>query len=307
MPLDPDAAATLQAVAAAKTTTLDTLPVETARAILGAAPPAPGPELHEISDRTVPGPDGPVPVRIYRPGPERELPLLVWFHGGGFTLGDLNSTDGAARHLAAEANCVVVSVEYRLAPEHPFPAPLEDAYAATVWAVENASAIGADPARAAVGGESSGATLATAVTLLARERSGPALSGQVLVCPMTGHSPQSASMRTESTVMLGPEEIAWFWKNYLGTADPSDPLASPAFTTDLSGLPPAIVVTAEHDALRDEGRDYAERLRLAGVKVDSLHYPGVFHGFFQLTRALARSRQAMTEVVQALRATAFAG
>ncbi|MGK4584925.1 alpha/beta hydrolase [Kitasatospora sp. HPMI-4] len=303
---DPDAAAMVQAVAAMKTTTLDTLPLEVARQALAAAPPAPGPELHEITDRTVPGPDGPVPVRVYRPGPERGLPVLVWFHGGGWTLGDLSSTDGACRHLAAEAHCVVVSAEHRLAPEHPFPAPLEDGYAVTAWVVAHADELGVDPGRVAVGGESSGGNLAAAITLLARARSGPALAAQLLVCPMTGYDPKAASMREEGNVMLAAEEVAWYWRNYLGTPNAAGPLAAPALAADLTELPAAVVVTAEHDVVRDEGAGYADRLRDAGVKVDLLHYPGVFHGFFQFTRMLARSRTAMTDVVAALR-TAFAG
>lgn len=305
MSWDPDAAAMLQAVAENKPMTLDTLPVDVARKALAAAPVAPGPELSAVVERTVPGPAGPVPVRVYRPGPDDGLPVLVWFHGGGWTLGDLDVSDGVCRHLAAEAGCVVVSVDHRLAPEHPFPAPLEDAYAAVAWVAGNAAELGGDPRRVAVGGESSGANLAAAACLLARERRGPQLRAQLLVCPMTGHDPAAASMSAEENALLAPREVAWFWANYVGGADPRDPLAAPAHA-DVAGLPSAVVVTAEHDVLRDEGRAYAGKLRAGGVPVQALHYDGVFHGFFSHTRMLRRAREAMTDVTAALRA-AFAG
>jgi acetyl esterase len=256
-----------------------------------------------VEERTLPGPAGDVPVRIYTPEGEGPFPVLVYFHGGGFVLCDLDTHDGTCRSLARGAGCVVVSVDYRLAPEHPFPAGPEDCYAATRWVAERASELGVDASRLAVGGDSAGGNLAAVVSLLAAERGGPSLRFALLVYPVTNCDFSTESYRENAEgYFLTTDMMKWFWEQYL--SDPRDgekPHASPLRAPDLSAHPPAHVVTAGYDPLRDEGEAFATRLREAGVDVTARRYDGMFHGFFAMTAALDVAQEAMGEACEALR------
>ena len=257
------------------------------------------PALPAVEDRTAAG----IPVRVYRPEGNGPFPMLVWFHGGGWVIGSVDGADATCRRLAAGAGALVVSVEYCLAPEHPFPAAPEDCYAATVWAVEHAGELGADPARVAVGGDSAGGNLAAVMALLARDRHGPRILLQVLIYPVTNHDFNAASYRENATgFVLSTEDMRWFWRHYLSREEQGrEPSASPLLAKSLADLPPALVVTAGCDPLRDEGEAYAVRLRDAGVAVTLTQYSGMFHGFLRMTRILDQSRVLLDEVAGALR------
>ncbi|MGQ0802430.1 MAG: alpha/beta hydrolase [Actinomycetota bacterium] len=256
-----------------------------------------------VEDRTVPGPAGEIPVRVYRPTDDTSLPVLVWFHGGGWTIGSLETHDNTCRSLANAVGCVVVSVDYRLAPEHKFPAAAEDAFAATQWVTQHVSELGGDPKRIAVGGDSAGGNLAAVVSLLARDGGGPALAFELLVYPVTDHEFESPSMHENATgYFLELESMRWFYNQYLrDERDGADWRFSPARAADLSGLPPAFVLTAEFDPLRDQGEAYAGQLEAAGVPVEARRYDGVFHGFFGLRDLMDPAQQAFDDVTKALR------
>jgi acetyl esterase len=231
-----------------------------------------------------PGSGADIPVRVYTPEGEGPYPILVYFHGGGWVLGDLEAQDADCRNIADGAGCVVVSVDYRLAPEHKFPGPAEDAYRGTCWVAENANHIGdvraaGERALLAVGGTSAGGNLAAVVALMARDRGGPPLACQVLTVPVTDYRFDTDSYRKNGEhYVLTTGEMQWFWKHYLARADDGvDPYASPLRAPDLSLLPPALIQTAEFDPLRDEGRAYAERLSAAGVPVTYRCYDGMIH------------------------------
>ncbi len=305
MPLDPQARAVLDQLAAMGLPAVNEVSPEQARANMKLRPRAPGPEVAKVEDRSIPGPDGDVPVRIYTPEGSGSFPILMWYHGGGWVIGDLESADGPSRHLCVGADCVVVSVDYRLAPETKFPGPAEDCYAATQWAVDNAAAINGDPARVAVGGDSAGANLAAAVLLMARDRNGPAISFQLLVYPVTERNFSTASYHDNATgYSLTQAGMRWFWDQYLADdADAANPYAAPAQAANLSGLPPALVITAEFDPLRDEGEAYAGLLRNAGVPTQATRYDGMIHGFFAMPAVLDQGRRAMDEATAALKAS----
>ncbi|MEU8528341.1 alpha/beta hydrolase [Streptomyces sp. NPDC048629] len=285
-------------------------PVE-ARRILAAAPahPAEPPAVGEVTDRTIPGPAGapPIPVRIYRPeagadaGPR---PTVVFLHGGGWVLCGIDTHDRTCRSLCRESGAVVVSVDYRLAPEARFPAPVEDAYAAVCWAAEHVGELGGEPAALVVAGDSAGGNLAAATALLARDRGGPALAGQVLIYPATDLAGQPESYRTNgSGYYLTTAAMRWFRDQYLGPdGDPADPLASP-LRADLTGLPPAHVITAGCDPLHDEGRAFAAALRAAGTPVTEDCRPAMFHGFLAMSEYLDEARQALRGAADAMAAT----
>jgi len=262
-----------------------------------------GPEVARVEDRRIPGPGGEIPVRLYRPRPSGSLPLLVFFHGGGFVVCDLDTHDPLCRLLANAVGCAVLSVDYRLAPEAKFPAAPEDCYAATCWAAENARALGADPARIAVAGDSAGGNLAAVVAQLARDRSGPRLAHQLLIYPVTNHAFDTASYRENAEgYFLTRAMMQWFWNHYLERPEQGrDPRASPLLAKELSGVAPTTVITAEFDPLRDEGEAYAERLRVAGVPVELQRYDGMFHGFFAMTEMLDTARDAMELANERLR------
>jgi acetyl esterase len=268
------------------------------RALAGA------PEPIATAEQLVRSAGGRVPVRLYRPAHPPPHPALVYFHGGGFVCGSLDTIDAPLRTLANRSGCMVISVGYRLAPEYRFPTAHEDAYAATAWVAANAESLAVDPSRMAVGGDSCGGNLATATALLARERGGPSLAFQVLIYPMLSPACDSASQREYGEgYLVTRADLLWFWRHYLPSAQAwHDPLASPLLAEDLARLPPALVVTAEYDPLRDEGEAYAERLRAAGVPVESRRYDGLIHACFQMGGVIDRSRSVLEDVAAALRA-----
>ncbi|MEU1144539.1 alpha/beta hydrolase [Streptomyces sp. NPDC005863] len=260
-----------------------------------------------VTDESIPGPQGPLPVRVYRPAGEGPLPVLVYFFGGGWTLGSIATSDAICRSLANAAGCLTVAVGYRLAPEHKFPAAPQDCLAGLRWAVEHAGRLGGDPARVAVGGDSAGGNLAAVVSLMARDAGGPDILAQLLVYPNTDHLADTASRRENTDPLLfNDKSVQWYWDNYLTSPeDGLNPLVSPLRAPDHSGLPQALVITAEYDPLRDEGEQYAERLRESGVPVEATRYPGVAHGFFAMAGTLDAGRRAVEQAAAYLR-TAFA-
>lgn len=310
MPLDPQAAAYLQQLAATGAPPYTSLSAQearrahAARAVLQGPPPP----VTDVEDRTIPGPGGTLLLRLYRPQGAAPFPALVYFHGGGWVIGSIETHDNLCRQLTRAAGCIVVSVDYRLAPEHRFPAAAEDAYAATCWVAEHARELGLSPDSLAVGGDSAGGNLAAVAALMARDRGGPALAHQLLIYPVTGSDFDTASYEENATGYgLTREGMVWFWDHYLPPdgGDRRDPYAAPLYAPDLRGLPPAMVITAEFDPLRDEGQAYAERLRQAGVPVVSRCYPGMIHSFFPLGAVLDRAREAVADAGAGLRA-AFA-
>jgi len=308
--LDPEVKAFLDLLAAAGVLPNDQLGVEEARRVTDAGAPAlfgPLDPVGSVVDQAVPGPAGPVRVRVYEPaGAERPYPALVYLHGGGWVVGSLDSHDGVCRALAARTPCVVVAVDYRLGPEHRFPAAVEDAWAATAWVAEHAASIGADTARVAVGGDSAGGNLAAAVALRARDHGLP-LALQVLVYPAMDYDFDRPSyVAYADGYGLTREAMRWYWDLYLGPdGDGFDPEASPLRATDVVGVAPALVITAEYDPLRDEGEEYAARLAEAGVSVTLSRYDGIIHGFFRMPGTISRAHHALDESAAALSA-AFA-
>ena len=268
-----------------------------------------GEDVAHVRDLAIDGPGGELPLRVYRPAGEAPFPTLVWFHGGGFVLGNLETADPTCRALANATGCVVVSVEYRKAPEHPFPAAVEDSYAATRWVVDNVSTLKGAPERVAVGGDSAGGNLAAVVSLLARDRDGPDLGYQLLVYPtVSAASDWPSHEENAEGYFLTLETMLWFRAHYFDSdIHHANPYANPLLATDLSGLPPATVVTAGFDPLRDEGIAYAETLEAAGVAVEHHHYADMIHGFFSMhvpPAELSRAEEAV-EVVSDDLATAL--
>jgi acetyl esterase len=310
MPLDPQARAVLDALASVPLPDIwQTTPAEFRALTSRLRAPAPEIPVGRVENRAVPGPGGPLPLRLYWPreAPAGPLPALVYFHGGGWVIGDLESHDGTCRELANGARCLVASVDYRLAPEARFPAAADDCSAATRWLAANAAALGVDPARIAVGGDSAGGNLAAVVALRARDAGGPALVHQLLVYPVTDCAFDTASYRENAEgYFLTREMMRWFWQQYLEKPEHgADPSASPLRAPTLAGVAPATVLTAEYDPLRDEGEAYARRLAQAGVPVSLTRYDGMFHGFFGMGAAIERARDAVAQAAAAL-AGAFA-
>lgn len=260
----------------------------------------------EVRDILVPGPAGKLPVRVYHPAPGKALPLLVYLHGGGWVIGDIEVVDRPCRALANAGRCVVASVNYRLSPETKFPGPVEDCYAATVWLAAHAAGLGADPSRISVGGDSAGGNLAAAVALMARDRAGPKLAFQLLIYPVTAPAKGTTfGSYTENAenYLLTRAAMEWFWDHYLNDEEQGrNPYASPLLAADHSRLPPALVITAEFDPLRDEGIAYARKLQEAGVEVKTSHYEGLIHGFFWMAGAIDRGRDLIVEMGNELRA-----
>ena len=282
----PDVQAVLDDLVAESVPPLGTLSVEGARALHEDlfTPPAEPIPVDTVRDLSIDGPNGPIPIRVYAPHGDGPFPVLVYYHGGGWVVGDLDSIDPTCRALTNVADAVVVSVDYRLAPEHPFPEPIEDCYAALSWVAANTTAIRGDPERVAVGGDSAGGNLAAAVALLARDRGGPSLVHQALVYPVTEHAFETASYEENAEgYFLTRGDMEWFWNRYLPTDIAGrNPYASPLCAPSLADLPSASVVTAGFDPLRDEGVAYADALDEAGVDVAHHHYPGMIHGFFTM-------------------------
>ena len=305
MPLDPQAKAFLDQIASMGGPPLHALPVADARALMAAMAGISGtPDLPlaKVENRTIPGPAGQIPVRVYTPNGTGPFGLLVFFHGGGWVIGSLDTHDGTCRELAHGAGCVVMSVDYRLAPEHKFPAGPEDCYAATVWAAANARDLGADPAKIAVGGDSAGGNLTCVVALMARDKGGPQLCFQLPIYPATSHALDMPSYVENATgYLLETDAMVWFWGHDLANkADGEHPYASPLRANDLTGLPPAFVVTAEFDPLRDEGERYAKRLQEAGVPTTLQRFDGMIHGFFGMSGIMDKAKTAIADACAAL-------
>ncbi len=306
--LDPDSKAVYKAFLEAGRPPYETLTPTEAREMYLAARfvsnPEP-PELASVKPLSIPAPHGAIPARIYTPKRLRKrdglAPCLVFYHGGGFVIGDLDSHDVVCRKLAHEGELIVISVDYRLAPEHPFPAAPEDAITAMQWVAANAKQLGIDAARIVLGGDSAGGNLAAVAAIAARE-AGPKLAGQLLIYPSTDFAMNHPShSEPETSLLLTHSVIKWFINNYLGNADINDWRASPA-RARLAGLPPAYVLVAGGDPLRDEGNEYAERLKQAGVTVTYRFFPGQFHGFFTMGKLLNQANIAATEISAWLKA-----
>lgn len=268
---------------------------------LGRLVMSPGPKL-AVEERMVPVHGGAIRVRLYRPDGAGPHPLHVFLHGGGWCVGDLDQRDPRCRAVAAGAGCIVASVDYRMAPENAYPVPLEDSYAALTWLAANADELGIDATRVSIGGESAGANLAAVVALLARDRSGPALVLQWLDVPATDLTLSQPSIdRLGHGYGLTKPDMERYIACYLRDVDPAQPYVSPLHYGDLSGLPPAIVMTAEYDPLRDDGLAYVQRLRDAGVEVEHHDLPGLVHAGFAFTRLLPIAKQYEATAIAALR------
>lgn len=281
MPLDPQFKPFLDIMSSMPK--LTETPLEVARTAM--LPQGPITPVAQVVNRTIPGPESPLPVRLYKPREAARLPLLIYFHGGGFVLGDLESHDSLCRDLCMGADCAVLAVDYRLAPENKFPAASDDCLAATRWAAAHAAELGADPARIAVGGDSAGGNLAAVTALRIRDEGGPKLAGQLLLYPVTDHfdPPTRSYIENGSDYFLTQETMTFFWNHYVrDERDSKNPLVAPLKARNFGGLPPALVITAEFDPLRDEGEAYAERLRAAGVPTVVSRYDGAIHGFIAL-------------------------
>ncbi|WP_199506233.1 alpha/beta hydrolase [Geodermatophilus sp. TF02-6] len=293
--LHPEARALLAQFDAAGVQPYDRLSVLEARAVVAGSTRLQGPriELPSVRDLLVPGRSGRLPVRVYRPEPGQELPLVVYFHGGGFVTGSVAVADRPCRLLARSARCVVASVEYRLAPESPFPAPLEDALDSVRWLAGHAAELGADPGRLVVAGDSAGGNLAAAAVQQLVAGGGPPIAHQLLLYPTLAPTRGSASaslVENGEGYLLTRGSLDWFWDHYLADpADASDPRAAPLLATELGGLPAATIVVPEFDPLRDEGEAYGDRLRAAGVEVEVVRVHGAVHGFWWMAGVLAQA------------------
>ena len=263
-------------------------------------------DVARTEDRVIPGADGgDLPIRIYWAEVTDETrPVVVFFHGGGWVIGGIDSHDGQVREMVNRTGAVYVSVDYRLAPEAKFPAAAEDCYAATQWVSANAAAIGADAARLGVAGDSAGGNLAAVVAQMARDRGGPAIAHQLLIYPCCDMDSNAWPSQTENgfDYFLTKESMDWFYDQYAPVADRNNPYASPIKAADLSGLAPACVITAEYDPLRDEGEAYGARLQEAGVACEVHRYDGMFHGFFGMTLAIPGAVAAQETAAAAVRA-----
>lgn len=315
MSLDPQAEAFV--LAARGGPALCDLPVADARlALLGMTATAGGPlpEVGAYEQRTIEGPGDPIPLRIYWPhshATAKPLPILVFFHGGGFALGEAATHEDICRALCLDAGVVVINVDYRRSPEHPFPAAPEDCYAVLDWAAQSAQSLGGRADRIAVAGDSAGGNLAAVVSQMARDRGGPAIACQVLIYPSTDMSPDfdTPSRRTfgEAGYVLGAKDIDWIIGMYAATpADRMNPYVSPLRATSLANLPPALVITAGYDPLRDEGRMYAEALTSAGGQAEHRDYPGAIHGFVSFSGVIDLGREALAFISERLRTRLFA-
>ena len=309
MPLDPATSGVLQLLASSGAPALSSGTPEQARAgfrfmTVDLRDPAHLAPVRSIEDVVLPGPAGDLPARVYRPQADGDLPTIVFFHGGGFVIGDLDTHDDHARLLAAEVGAVVLSVDYRLAPEHPFPAAFEDCVAATRWAGEHVGALGGDDARLAVAGDSAGGNLAAAVALAVRD-GGPDLAAQLLIYPATDfREGEQHRSRTENGegLLLTADDMRWFGDAYVPqVGQRTDPRATVLLQPDLSGAAPAVVLTGEYDPLRDEGEAYAQALEAAGVPVVLRRYAGLVHGFFGLGPVSPASAAAVREGCSELR------
>ena len=307
--LDPQAQAVLDLVIKSGRPAYNTLSPKDARQLFRETRPASTPtppEIGVVRNVLADGPHGPIPLRVYRPhgvADSVRLPGLVYFHGGGWVIGDLDTHDVLCRCLTAEANVTTVAVDYRLAPEHKFPAAVDDAWAATRWVAKDADQLGIDARKLAVGGDSAGGNLAAVVALLARDAGAPAISFQVLMYAVTDLGAEAKSYSDFADgYMLTRDGMRWFSDHYLkAKSEATDWRASPLRAPSLAGLPPALVITAGFDPLRDEGEAYAQRLREAGVRADYICYGGMLHGFVPMGRLLDTGNRAVSHIAASLR------
>jgi acetyl esterase len=306
--LDPQARAVLDLVVKSGRPAYHQLSPKDARQLFRETRPASTPtppEIGGVKDLTADGPLGPIPLRVYRPArvpASTPLAGLVYFHGGGWVIGDLETHDVLCRQLTAESGVSVVSVDYRLAPEHKFPAAVDDAWAATRWTVAHAGELGIDAGRLAVGGDSAGGNLAAVVALLARDQRAPVIGLQILLYPVTDLAAETRSYRDFAEgYLLTLDGMRWFGAHYLNTRDEAaDWRASPLRARSLAGLPPALIVTAGFDPLRDEGEAFAARLRDAGGRVDYVCYGGMIHGFVPMGRLIDTGNRAVSHIAASL-------
>jgi acetyl esterase len=305
--LHPTVRTLLEAIAAQGDPPLETLSPTDARKLAAESikPVGGTPEpVRSIENLTIPGPDGQIPIRVYTPDTPAPRPAMVYFHGGGWVVCDLDTHDVVCSAIARRSGAVVVSVDYRLAPEHKFPAAVVDCYAATVWVASNAERLGINSGRIAVGGDSAGGNLGAVVSLKSRDENGPAIALQAMVYPVTDLSSFDTPSYREFAdgYSLTKSEMEWFRDHYLSSIDDArDPYASPLLAPDLRGLPPALIITAECDPLRDEGEAYAKRLEEAGVAVTCTRYSGMIHPFFSLSGAIPQAFDAIQQVADAVR------
>jgi len=307
MPLDPQAKALFDFIGLSDLTPVEHLTPQEARTMFEALAEARRKlavePVDQIRDLKIPGPAGEIPIRVYTPKIQSPAPALIYFHGGGWVLGDLESHDHVCRALANNASCVVLSVDYRLAPEHKFPAAVHDSFAATQWIADLAGELGVDRSRIAVGGDSAGGNLAAVVSQIARDRGGPSIAYQLLIYPSTDMRMNMPSIEENADgPLLTKAYMHWFVNHYLNSdADRTDSLASPLLASNLRGLPPPFILTAECDPLRDEGEAYGQHLREAGVPVEVQRYEGMPHGFFSFAAALDGGRRAFADATSRLR------
>ena len=299
MPVEPATAGLLKMLEEAGGPDISEQTPEEARAAIAnfAAMQAGAPEPARVEDRTIPGPAGDIPVRVYAAEGEN-LPVVVYFHGGGWVLGDIASHDGTCKQLLAElGDAIVVSVDYRLAPEAKYPAAADDCYAAAAWVAENGAEIGADGSRLAVCGDSAGGNLSAVVAQMARDRGGPAIAAQALHVPVTDHNFDYPSYTENAEgLLLTRASMVWFWDHYLPSDEAGqEAYASPLQASDLSGLAPALVQTAEYDPLRDEGEAYAAALEAAGTEVTVHRYDGVVHDPFMMFAVIPTGVECLKE------------
>lgn len=312
MALHPQIVKGLEALAKADLPPIHTLDAPAAREQMAAMNAARGGEptpVRQVENRTIPGPAGEIPVRLYWPHADGTRGALVYFHGGGHVIGSLDTHDKVARNLCEGAGCVVVSVDYRMGPEHKFPAAVEDSWAALLWTAENAASLGVDPNRLAVGGDSAGGNLAGVLALMARDAGGPKLVLQSLVYPVGDYRLTGESYKTygEGYGVLTDKAMVWFQEHYLnGPDDATDWRASPLLADSLAGVAPAVITAAECDVLYDDGVRYRDALKAAGVPVEYKCYPGMIHGFFGMAPDVDVAVEAQRDVAAALK-RAFEG
>ncbi|MBT5796682.1 MAG: alpha/beta hydrolase [Porticoccaceae bacterium] len=303
MPLEPATAAILAAIAESGGPEYHELPVAESRAIYTESQSVPPTvAVYSVEDIMVDGPAGNIPVRIYRPH-AMPAPMHVHFHGGGWVIGNLITHDEDCREICIASGCIVVAVDYRLAPEHPFPAAPEDCYAVACWASIYGVDFGAKVGPISIGGDSAGGNLAAAVALMARDRKGPDFALQLLLYPITESSMSSTSFQDNAEgYLLTKAMMTWFWDHYCPDVQQrNNPLVSPLLASDLSDLPPALVITAEFDPLRDEGEAYGKRMQAAGVEVEIRRFDGLIHAFFSLAGVLEAAREGVDLVGSSLR------
>jgi acetyl esterase len=304
MTLDPQTKIVLEQMAAAGAPPMETLSPEQARSAM-ILPQGEVESVGKVEERVIPGPESDIPVRVYYPKEEQDVyPALVYYHGGGWVVGNLDSHDNVCRALTNLANCVTISVDYRLAPEHKFPAAVVDSYVAVQYVYDHAESFQVDRNKIAVGGDSAGGNLAAVISNMAKDKGTPSICYQLLLYPSTnvGGEPTVSMKENAEGYFLTKGMMEWFRDCYLNTEeDKKNPLLSPLLNEDLIGLPPALVVTAEYDPLRDEGEAYAKKLADAGVEVESIRYDGAIHGFISMAAVIEQGKSALEKAGKALK------